>query len=211
MHQPPTIPEGDEENEGIEPVGARNHFSQSSTSNLAEMNNVNAVIAEDDEQQDEKENIEQNDHPPMIDTFIENEESEDVKHHDESEEQQESTDETKPGDVTISDGENDVQGQLDELGALAGIQEEERPVDESADVTSRSEKGFPTLVESPVPPGEEGGLQSPRVVQSDEHLKPEDTVCRNKEVLIIDFVPFSIAAASGRTTTICQIGTRSIC
>ena len=182
MNQPPTIPEGDEENEGVEQVGEGTRFPHKSTSQQVPPMH-DAVTTPSDLQPREDSGVGYGQTPTLQNEIIAVSGDEPTHSDQQAEYQQPSSVEgTETDDQAKIEGEptgeQDVQGELDESGMLQGIREDETPVDESALVLG-TDRSLPTLVESPIPPVEEAAVTSPRGTPSHDHLKPEEaiTVC----------------------------------
>ncbi|CAF3423604.1 unnamed protein product [Rotaria sp. Silwood1] len=189
MHQPPTIPEGDEENEGIEQVTEGTRFPHSgaqqqpppihdTTTTAAELQVredegvgygetpilESEIIAVSDNVTTEGEQQAENEEPSSVEKPI-------------------TDDEAEVGAQPASDAENEIQGQLDEEGTLAGIKEEEGAIDESATI-SDAEKPLTTVAESPIPPADESLIATPHV-STDENIKPDEITPVSNEFSIL--------------------------
>jgi len=84
-------------------------------------------------------------------------------------------DEATVGAPSATDAENEIQGQLDERGALAGITDEEGVINELT-VEADAEKPLPTMEKSPRPSGEETLFASPRAVPTEEQIKSDESM-----------------------------------
>ncbi|CAF0865162.1 unnamed protein product [Rotaria sordida] len=179
MHQPPTIPEGDEENEGLEQVTEGTRFPHTgaqqqqpppihdTTTTAAELQPredegvgygqtptiENEIVAISGDIPTGETQFAEYDKPSSIETPI-------------------TGDEVEDGTQQAIDAENEIQGQLDEEGTLAGLKEEESAIDESA-VISDVEKPLTTVIESPISPAEESLIATSQVI-STEDIKPDE-------------------------------------
>jgi len=179
MHQPPTIPEGDEELEGVEQSGEGTRFPHSGVPQPPPIHDTIASAA--DLQPREDEGIGYGQTPTLQTEMIAVSGDVTTEAPQQAEYEQPSSvekpiidDEAKVGAPPTTEAENEVQGQLDEGGTLAGITEQEEGVIDEAKVGLDAEKPLPTVVESPVPSAEV--VATPRVVPTEEQIKPDETL-----------------------------------
>jgi hypothetical protein len=184
MHQPPTIPEGDEENEGVEQRGEGTRFPHSGAQQQQQQPPLihDTVATASDLQPREDEGVGYGETPTLQNEMIAVSGDVTTEAPQQAEYDQSSSvekpiieDEAKVGTPSATDGENEIEGQLNEVGALAGVTEEEEVVNEST-VEADAEKPLPTVTESLIPPAEESLVASPRVEPTREHLKPDETI-----------------------------------
>jgi hypothetical protein len=186
MHQPPTIPEGDEENEGVEHVSEGTRFPQTGASQQQQQQQPphmhDSIATAEELQPREDEGTGYGQTPTLQNEIIAVSGDVPTESAQQAEYEQPSSvetpiidDEAKVGEPPATEAENEIQGQLDEEGALAGITEEEGAVDESA-VIPGVDKPLSTLAESPIPPADESLVTTPRVVPSEEHIKSDERV-----------------------------------
>jgi hypothetical protein len=180
MHQPPTIPEGDEENEGVEQAGEGTRFPQRGAQQPPPVHDTVPTAAELQPREDEGAGYGQT--PTLQNEIIAVSGDAPTEAAQQAEYEQPSSvekpiieDEAKVGEPPATEAENELQGQLDEGGALAGITEEQTAIDESA-VGPDGEKPLSTGAETAMPSAEESLLASPRVVSTEEHGKLDETI-----------------------------------
>lgn len=177
MNQPPTIPEGDEENEGVEQVGEGTRFPQRNAAQAVPPIH-DTVTAASDLQPREDSGVGYGHTPTMPNEMVAvgGEDTNQVAQQAEypkglPAEGEEVGDQAKIEGELSGHAEEEAHGQLDESGALQGIHEEDQTLDESAHVPG-TDRSMPTLVESPIPPMDEARVTSPRPEPSHDHLKP---------------------------------------
>ena len=171
MNQPPTIPEGDEENEGVEQTGEGTRFPQTKASQHVPPIHDTVTTAEELQPREDS-GVGYGQTPNLQNEIIavSGEAPTDAPQQagyaqPSSVEHPQHDDQAKIG---ATDGEH-----LDETGPLAGIKEDDGGLDDSAAMPG-TDGPLPRLIESPVPPGEEPSLRSPRGVPSHDHLRPDD-------------------------------------
>ena len=180
MHQPPTIPEGDEENEGVEQVREGTRFPQTCVQQPPPIHDTIATAS--DLQPREDEGVGYGQTPTLQNEMIAVSGDVPTESAQQAEYDQPSSvekpiidDEAKAGAPPATDAENEIQGQLDEGAALAGITEEEAATDESA-VVPDGEQPLSTVAETPIPEGEESLLGTPRLAPTEDHVKVDETI-----------------------------------
>lgn len=193
MHQPPTIPEGDEENEGLEQVGEGTRFPQTSSQQAPAMHDTAAISAELQAREDEGaeyENISTlQDETATTGNELPTDETQQADREQESIEKSPTDDEGEAGVTRGAENEE----QLDEAGTLAGIKEEESTVDGSGAVLN-AEKPVSAVAKSPVPPVEDLSLTTPRAALAEEHIKPDEmfsvriSLTRNKSMFFFSVI-----------------------
>lgn len=183
MHQPPTIPEGDEENEGVEQVGEGTHFPQRGSQAQQQVppaHDSAATAAELQTREDEGAGLEetptlQNEMTAVGDGITTEEPQQAENEEDSSAEKPSGDDETEGGVPNPTDAEHEEQGQVDEQEALSGIQEKETVLDESAAVPeSEGDKSMTMIPGSPAPPVDESLLVTPHAVSTDENIRSDE-------------------------------------
>jgi hypothetical protein len=188
MHQPPTIPEGDEENEGVEQRGEGTRFphtgaqqqQQQQPPPLPLIHDTTATAAELQPREDEGAGYGQT--PTLQNEMIAVSGDVTTDAPQQAEYDQPSSvekpiidDEATVGAPSATDAENEIQGQLDERGALAGITDEEGVINELT-VEADAEKLLQTMEKSPRPSGEETLGTSPRAVPTEEQIKSDESM-----------------------------------
>jgi hypothetical protein len=185
MHQPPTIPEGDEENEGVGQIGEGTRFPHTGSQQQQQqqpppIHDTLATAVELQPREDEGVGYGQT--PTLQNEIIAVSGDIPTDAPQQAEYSQPSSvekpiidDEAAVGAPPTTDAENEeIQGQLDETGALAGITEEESAIKESA-VRPDAENLLSTVVESPRPTAEESLAVIPQAAPTEEHIRPDET------------------------------------
>jgi len=184
MHQPPTIPEGDEENEGVEQSGEGTRFPHTGVQQQQPpppplIHDTTATAEELQTREDEGVGYGQT--PTLQNEMIAVSGDIPTDAPQQAEYDQPSSvekpiidDEATVGEPPAADAENEIQGQLDEGGALAGITEDEGGINELT-VEGDAEKSLPTMIKSPRPPDEETTVTSPRVLLTEDQIKSDET------------------------------------
>ncbi len=182
MHQPPTIPEGDEENEGVEQSGEGTHFphsgAQQQTSLVPPIHDTTSSAAELQPREDEGVGY---GHTPTVQNEMiavsgdvpTDAAQQAVYDQPSSVEKPIIEDDANVGTPPATEAENEIKEQLDEGGVLTGITDEETADNEAA-AGADAEKPVSTVVESPVPPAEDAAATTPRVAPIEEHMKPDE-------------------------------------
>jgi len=163
MNQPPTILEGDEEIEGVGQVGEGTHFPH--TGVQAQAPRIHDTVATaSDLQPREDEGVGYGQTPTIQNEMIAVSGDVTTEAAQQAEYKQPSSvehpiidDEAKVGEPPATDAENEIQGQLDEQGGLAGISVDEIVIDESTAIPD-AEKPLSTMAQSPTPRAEESEL-----------------------------------------------------
>jgi hypothetical protein len=183
MHQPPTIPEGDEEYEGVEQRGEGTRFPHTGAQQQPPHPPMHDTLTTASELQSrEDEGVGYGPTPTFQNEMIAvsgdvpTEASQQAEYDQPSSvEQPIIEDGAMDGAPPATDAENEIQGQLDEGGALAGISEDESAIHEST-VGLDGEKPLPVIVESSMVPTEESLDTTPRVIPTDEQIKPDEMI-----------------------------------
>lgn len=177
MHQP-TIPEGDEENEFGEPMTSPGQPAQPKVKHTVPADHETHPTSDDHHDEEPPKPSDELTPSDELEQPDESEKPGDDEQNAETTEQVTDGEETNQlGESMTSEGEQEKTDRLDESAAIEGIPEEgEQTGDEQAAGTDRTDQNIPTLRESPEPPTEDAPLLSPRAVQSDDHLKPEEPV-----------------------------------
>ncbi|CAF2414519.1 unnamed protein product [Rotaria sp. Silwood2] len=178
MHQPPTIPEGDEENEGLEQVAEGTHFPHTGAQQQPPIHDTTTTATDLQPREDSGVDYEQtptleNEIIAVSDNVTTDEDQQAEGEEPSSIEKPITEDEAEDGAQPASDAENEIQGQLDEEGTLAGIKEEEGANDESVAIFD-AEKPLTEVIGSPIPPADDSLTATPHVVSTDEHIKPDE-------------------------------------
>ena len=181
MNQPPTIPEGDEENEGVEPTGEGTRFPHTGASQQVPPMHDSIATAEELQPREDSgvgygqsPNLQNEiiavsgDAPTDASQQADYQQPSSVEH-------PEHDDQAKAGAPETTDAERELLGNLDETGPLAGIKEDEGGLDDAAAMPD-TDRALPTLIESPVPPADGPSPRSPRAASSHDHLRPDETV-----------------------------------
>jgi hypothetical protein len=168
MHQPPTIPEGDEENEGVGQIGEGTHFPLTGVQQPLHppMHDTLATAAELQPREDE--GIGYGQKPTFQNEMIAVSGDVTTEAPQQAEYDQPSSVE-KPiiedGALPPTDEENEIQGQLNEAGTLAGISEEEGAIHEPT-VEMDGERPLLGIIESVT--------DTPQVIPTEEQIKPDE-------------------------------------
>lgn len=184
MHQPPTIPEGDEENEGVEQSGEGTRFPHSGAQQQIPPPIHDTTATASDLQPREDEGLGYGQTPTVQNELIAvsgdaptDAPQQAVYEQPSSVENPIIEDDVKVGEPPATEAEGEIQGQLDEGGTLAGVTEEEEE-NVAAEITTGedAEKPLPTVTESPIPPAEESLAATPRITSTDEQIKTDETI-----------------------------------
>ncbi|CAF3301496.1 unnamed protein product [Rotaria socialis] len=181
MHQPPTIPEGDEENEGFEQVGEGTRFPQTGSQQQQPPASMHDTITASTELQTHEDEGAGHGHAPTLHHEIIAEGDGAPTEQDQQAEHEESSlaekiiaeDEAEEGAPQVTNAENEIQG--DEEGALLGIKEDENTADQSA-LASDGENPLLTAAGSPVPPEDDSLISTSQALPTEEHVKPDELI-----------------------------------
>ncbi|CAF2157297.1 unnamed protein product [Rotaria magnacalcarata] len=181
MHQPPTIPEGDEENEGFEQVGEGTRFPQTGSQQQQPPASMHDTVTASTELQTHEDEGAGHEHTPTLQREITAEDDGVPTEQDQQAEHEESSsaekpiaeDEVEEGAPRFANAENEIQG--DEEGALLGIKEDENAADQSA-LASDGENPLLTAAGSPVPPADDSLISTSQALPTEEHVKPDELI-----------------------------------
>ena len=171
MNQPPTIPEGDEEYEGVEQRGEGTRFPQTGAQQHASHPPIHDTVATAAELQPrEDEGVGYGQTPTLQNEMIAVSGDAPTEAPQQAEYDQPSSvehpiieDGAKDGEPPATDAENEIQGEV-----LGGITEEESAAGLDG------EKPIPSMDEVSVPPVEEPLTDTSLVVSTEEHIKPDE-------------------------------------
>lgn len=184
MHQPPTIPEGDEENEGVEQSGEGTRFPHSGAQQQQQLPPPihDTTASASDLQPREDEGLGYGQTPTFQNEMIAvsgdvptDAPQQAVYDQPSSVEHPIIEDDATVGEPPATEAENEIQGQLEEGAPLTGVTEEENIVSE-VPTGEETEKPLPTATESPIPQADESLAVTPRVVTGDEQIKTDETL-----------------------------------
>lgn len=186
MHQPPTIPEGDEENEGFEQIGEGTRFPQTGSQQQPSPSVHDTIAASSDLQPPEDESAAHEQMSALQEETIAEgdgvttEADQEAEHDEASAAEKPPTDDTaEEGTEQTADGEQQSQGQTDEEGALTGIKEGEGTADESAAAPDG---------EAPSHKADESSmLQTGESLTAAEHITSTDEQIKHDELAPVSF------------------------
>ncbi|CAF1961426.1 unnamed protein product [Rotaria magnacalcarata] len=181
MHQPPTIPEGDEENEGFEQVGEGTRFPQTGSQQQQPPASMHDTVTASTELQTHEDEGAGHEHTPTLQREITAEDDGVPTEQDQQAEHEESSsaekpiaeDEAEEGAPRFANAENEIQG--DEEGTLLGIKEDENAADQSA-LAPDGENPLLTAAGSPVPPADDSLISTSQALPTEEHVKPDELI-----------------------------------
>jgi hypothetical protein len=156
MHQPPTIPEGDEENEGAEQAGVATRLPPSNTTSQLSLSTHDTTTEVTRPHDESIGHHEQTSNVPEQRAVVNTAHSTSNEH------------------VHIDSTSEKHDEQWHESSTSTSIKDDDTLHDQSGLVISENDRSLPTLAESPIPPAEESTLMSPRVMGSDHYLKPDE-------------------------------------
>jgi hypothetical protein len=170
MHQPPTIPEGDEENEGVGQIGEGTRFPHTGVQQPPHPSMHDTLATAAELQPREDEGIGQT--PTLQNEIIAVSGDETAGASEQAEYEQPSSvekpiieDGATEGEPPATDAENEIEGQLTEGGTLAGISEDEGATQEPI-VEVDGEKPLPSIVETMD--------DTPQVMPTDEQIRTDE-------------------------------------